>query len=125
MQGYDVITDKSAFDPVLTVFMLVKTTVEWLGLPIETRLQYGKQDFQPILDNFKGRIHLKWYDVEFYNARVTDVWVIDAKDHHSYQLFCEKLRESPFWDRFFRIEEILPGELNAWARNYEVEPFRS
>lgn len=113
------------FDPALAVFFLVKTSPEWLSLPIDTRLEHGRGVLQPILDEFQGRVRLKWYDVEFYTAVVTDVWMIEAKDHGSYQLFCEKLRETPFRDRLFLVEDILPGELNAWAKNYEVDPFRS
>ena len=118
-------TQHPSFDPALTVFFLVKTSPEWLGFPFETRLEQGRSVLQPILDEFAGRVRLKWYDVEFYTARVTDVWMIEAKDHHGYQLFCEKLRETPFWDRYFMVKDILPGELNAWARNYEVEPLPS
>ena len=114
-----------SLETTLTVFFLVKTSPEWLGFSIETRMEHARGTFQPILDDFQGRVRLKWYDVEFYAARVTDVWMIEARDHHSYQLFCEKLRETPFWDRFFLVKDILPGELNAWAKNYEVDPFRS
>lgn len=113
------------FEPALTVFFLVKTSPEWLGFSFETRLEHARSTLQPIFDEFSGRVQLKWYDVEFYTARVTDVWMIEAVDHKSYQLFCEKLRETPFWDRFFLVHEILPGELNAWAKNYDVEPLAS
>jgi hypothetical protein len=51
--------------------------------------------------------------------------VIGSKGHHSYQLFCEKLSETPFRDRFFLVHDIFPGELNAWAKNYEVDGLRS
>jgi hypothetical protein len=109
------------FGAALTTFFMVKTSPEWLGCTFETRLAHARQTFQPILDEFKERIRLKWYDVEFYTAKISDIWMIEAKDHHSYQLFCEKLRETPFWDRFFLVHDIFPGELNAWAKNYEVE----
>lgn len=116
---------QTPFSASLTVFFLVKTSPEWLGFTFDTRLEKARSIFQPILDEFAGRVRLNWYDVEFYNARVTDIWMIEAVDHHGYQLFCEKLRETPFWDRFFMVKEILPGELNAWAKNYEVEALRS
>ncbi|MEH2072266.1 MAG: darcynin family protein [Nostoc sp.] len=108
-----------------TVFILVKTTPEWLGFPIEERVRLGRHSLQPLLDEFHNRVRLKWYDVEFYSARITDVWMIEAGDHQSYELFCEKLRETPFWDRYFKVEEILAGEENAWAKNYGIDPFRS
>ena len=109
----------------LTVFVLVKTSPEWLSFPFETRVTHARDLLQPLFDEYNGRVRLKWYDVEFYTARATDVWMIEANDHRSYQLFCEKLRETPFWDRFFFVIDILPGELNAWAKNYEVDPLRS
>ena len=46
----------------------------------------------------------------------------DAKEHHAYELLVEELRETPFWDRYFDIVEILPGVENAYAKNYGREP---
>jgi hypothetical protein len=34
----------------------------------------------------------------------------------------EELRETPIWDRFFLIVEILAGVENAYARNYDRAP---
>lgn len=118
-------TQDNTFETAVAVFFLVKTSPEWLGFSIETRLEHGRDVFQPMLDEFQGRVRFKWYDVEFYTARVTDLWMIEARDHRTDQLFCEKLRETPFWDRFFLVKDILPGELNAWAKNHGVDPFRS
>ena len=118
-------TQPTSFEPALTVFFLVKTSPEWLGFSFDTRLDHARTICQPILDEFQGTVRLKWYDVEFYAAAVSDVWVIEAKDHRSYQLFCEKLRETPFWDRFFLVKDILVGEMNAWAKNYGVDALRS
>lgn len=116
---------KATNDEVLTIYMLVKTTPEFLAMSVRDRLEFGRRELQPILDEFRDRIRLRWFDTEFYNARITDVVVFEAKDHRSYELVCEKLRETPFWDRYFQIEDILPGKENAWARNYNVDPLRS
>jgi Darcynin, domain of unknown function len=109
----------------LTVFILVKTTPEFLALSAEERFEFVRRDLQPILNELHDKIRLKWFDTEFYNARATDVMMLESKDHRSYQILCEKLRETAFWDRYFRIEEILPGEEHAWAGKYEVDPLRS
>ena len=109
-----------AFDPKFTAFFLVKTSPEWLGFSFEERLAHARGTFQPILEEFANGVKLDWYDTEFYTATITDIWMIEAKDHDSYQLFCEKLRETAFWDRFFFIKEIFLGEKNAWAKNYDV-----
>ena len=96
-------TQHPSFDPALTIFFLVKTSPEWLSFPFETRLEHGRGILQPILDEFAGRVRLRWYDVEFYTARVTDIWMIEARDHRDYQLFCEKLRDAV-------LGPLLPGQ---------------
>ncbi len=107
---------------VLTVFMLVKTNPEWLGFPVEERFRLLGEHVEPILAKHRDKIGLRFYDVEFYSARVTDVWIWEAADHHAYELLVEDLRETPFWDRYFQIVEILPGVENAYAANYGRKP---
>ncbi len=110
-------TDANA-KPAITVFMLVKTLPEWLGFTIEERFRQLGQHVRPVLKKHAGSVRLRFYDVEFYSARVTDLWVWEAVSHHAYQLLVEDLRETPFWDRYFDIVEILPGVENAYAANY-------
>src|ERR1700686_2292675 len=100
----------------LTVFMLVKTTPEWLGFSIDERFKLLAAHIEPILRKHRPKVTLRFYDVEFYTARVTDLWVWEASDHQAYQLLVEALRETPFWDRYFQIVEILPGVENAYAK---------
>lgn len=104
--------------PEITVFMLVKTTTEWLGFTVDQRFKHMTATVQPILQKYKGKVRLRFYDTEFYSSRVTDMWVWEASSHAGYQLLVEELRETPFWDRFFEIVEILPGVENAYAQNY-------
>ncbi|MGF6772393.1 chlorite dismutase [Paraburkholderia sp. GAS199] len=111
----------SAKKTVLTVFMLVKTLPEWLALPVDERFRLLAEHVEPILKAHADEVTMRFYDIEFYSARVTDIWVWDAKSHHAYELVVEALRETPFWDRYFQIVEILPGVENAYADNYERE----
>ncbi|WP_430913327.1 darcynin family protein [Methylobacterium sp. sgz302541] len=106
----------------LTVFMLVKTSPEWLGFDIDTRFAKLREQFEPILRRHAGQVTLRFYDAEFYTARVTDVWLWDAVSHHAYELLVEELRETPFWDRYFAIVEIIPAVENAYAANYGRAP---
>jgi len=111
----------SDFEPTLTVFMLVKTSPEWLAFSIERRFELLRQQFTPILRKHAASVRLRFFDIEFYSARVTDLWLWDARDHQTYQLLVEDLRETLFWDRYFAIVEILPGVENAYAKNYDRE----
>lgn len=115
-------TKNQFFEPTFTSFFLVKTAPEWLNFTIDERIAHGRSTLQPLLEDFAQSVSLTWYDTEFYTATITDIWMIEAKDNASYQLFCEKLRETPFWDRFFIVKEIFIGEKNAWAKNYNIAP---
>lgn len=110
------------FEPALTSFMLVKTSPEWLGFSIDERFALLREKFTPILKKHARAVRLRFFDVEFYATRVTDLWMWEARDHHAYQLLVEDLRETPFWDRYFEIVEILIGVENAYAKNYDREP---
>jgi Darcynin, domain of unknown function len=103
----------------LTVFMLVKTNPEWLGFPIDERFRLLAEHVEPIVQKHRPQVRLRFFDIEFYSARVTDLWMWEASDHHAYELLVEDLRETPFWDRYFQIVEILPGVENAYATNYD------
>ena len=98
---------------VLTAFMLVKSMPEWLGFTSEERLRLLATHIEPILNKHRPKVTLRLYDVEFYSARVNDLWVWETTDHHAYELLVEDLRETPFWDRYFQIVEILPGVENT------------
>jgi|ERR1700677_2889612 hypothetical protein len=103
----------------LTVFVMVKTSPEWLAMTIDERFGHFNRLMVPILKKYEDKVRLRFYDTEFYSARVTDIWVWEAKSRHAYEMVIEELRETPLWDRFFSIVEILAGVENAYARNYE------
>jgi hypothetical protein len=104
----------------LTVFMLVKSMPQWLGLTSEEQSTLLATHIEPILQKHHTQVTLRLYDVEFYSARVTDLWVWEATDHLAYELLVEDLRKTPFWDRYFQIVEILPGVENT--RNSRRDP---
>lgn len=118
MNQINEIQPKEPFLSAVTIFMLVKTTPEFLGLTIDRRLNLLKEHLEPLLMKYRDSIRMRLYDVEFYTARVTDIWMWEAVSHHAYELLVEELRETPFWDRYFSILEILPGVENAYAQNY-------
>src|SRR5450830_1036044 len=99
-----------------TVFMLVKSMPEFLAMAAAERLRLVRESLAPILEKYAAQVTLRFFDTEFYSTRVTDIWMWEATSHHAYELLVEDLRETPFWDRFFAIVEILPGVENAYAK---------
>ncbi|WP_405487211.1 darcynin family protein [Nocardia sp. NBC_00511] len=109
-------------EPPVTAFMLVKTTPEWLSLTVEERVEAFTTHVLPAIESKTTGVRSRFYDTEFYSARVTDVWVWEADDHRVYQLLIDALRETPFWDHYFDVVEILVGSENAYARTYGLDP---
>ncbi|MFJ4801312.1 darcynin family protein [Streptomyces murinus] len=108
--------------PPVTAFMLVKTTPEWLALTVQERVDAFTTQVLPAIEARTTGVRSRFYDTEFYSVRVTDVWVWEAKDHHAYQRLVDALRETPFWDRYFEIVDLLVGTENGYARTYGLEP---
>jgi hypothetical protein len=44
-------------------------------------------------------------------------------NHQAFQLLVEALRETPFWDRYFDMVEILVGVENSYAKNYGLDTY--
>ncbi|MFI6580870.1 darcynin family protein [Embleya sp. NPDC050493] len=109
----------------VTAFMLVKTTPEWLAMTPRERLDAFTTEVVPAIEGKVTGVRSRFYDTEFYSTRVTDVWVWEAVDHHAYQLLIDALRETPFWDRYFDIVDLLVGTENGYARTYGIDAVTS
>ena len=108
----------AGFDATVTAFILVKTTREWLELTVAERVAAFENDIAPTIREKVTDVRSRFYDTEFYSARVTDVWVWEARDHEAFQLVVEALRETPFWDRYFDVVDVLVGVENGYAKHY-------
>jgi hypothetical protein len=104
-----------------TIFMLVKTSNDWLALSPEDRFAFLGRDIEPLLARHPD-VRMRFFDAEAYNARVTDVVVWETRDLAQYQSLIEGLRESRFWGHYFEIVEILPAIEDGYAQHYEREP---
>ncbi|MEU5688908.1 darcynin family protein [Streptomyces venezuelae] len=117
-----VTTTETTTQTPVTAFMLVKTNPEWLAMTVEQRIEAFNTDIVPLVKEKTSGVRSRFYDTEFYSARVTDVWVWEADSHSAYQVLIDALRETPFWDRYFEVVDLIVGTENGYARNYGVEP---
>lgn len=104
-----------------SIFMLVRTTPEWLALPPKERFAFLDTTIRPILRAHPA-VRMRFFDAEAFSARVSDVVMWETEDLGAYDSVVEALRETPFWGRYFEITEILPAIENAYARHYGVAP---
>lgn len=105
----------------MTVFMLVRATPAWLALPPPERFAFFGQAITPLL-KANPAVKLRFYDAEFYDARVSDVLVWETTDQGGYRAIVEGLRETPFWDHYFAIVDLLPAIENGFEDHYGVNP---
>lgn len=108
----------------VTIFMIVKTTTEWLALEPGVRFEFVRKVLAPLLAKYAD-VKLRFFDVEAFSARASDVLVWETEDLSCYQSLVEDLRETAFWDRYFAVLDILPGFEDGYADHYGVEVFSS
>ncbi|CAM5659937.1 darcynin [Streptomyces griseorubiginosus] len=106
------------FEASLTAFILVRTTRSWLDLTPRQRFEVLRTEIRPAIEAKGVAVRSRFYDTEFYSARVSDIWVWEAPDHNSFQQVIEALRETRFWDDYFEVVDVLVGVENAYAINY-------
>jgi hypothetical protein len=104
-----------------TIFMLVKTTTDWLKLKPAERFEFVGKVIKPILEK-RPSVKMRFFDAEAYNSRSSDVIVWETKDLKEYEYLVEELRESLFWGSYFDVVEIIPAVENGYADFYQVEP---
>ncbi|ELQ6135157.1 darcynin family protein [Cronobacter dublinensis] len=100
--------NRTATDAV-TLFMLVKANRSWLSASAEERQRNITTFLTPLLARYRGALTLRYFDTGFYSARISDIWMWEAASHAVWQEFTEALRDTPFWNDFFEIKEILQG----------------
>ena len=105
-----------------SIFLLVRATPAWLALSPEERFGFLEEEIQGRLEDHPA-VSLRFWDVEHFSARVSDVLLFETQDLSQYRSLVEGIRETLFWDHYFEVLEILPGIENAYAEHYEVAPF--
>lgn len=104
-----------------TIFMLVKTTTAWLALPTAERFAFLSKAIQPILAAHPT-VRMRFYDSEFFSARVSDVVVWETTDLPAFRGLVDRLRETKFWGTYFDVVEIVPAVENSYADINNVAP---
>ena len=105
-----------------TFFMLIRTTPTWLALAPKDRFGFLGDVIAPILKRHPD-VSMRFFDSEAFNSRFTDVVMWETASIMSYQAVVEELRETPFWDMYFQVVEIVASIENAYAIHYDVASY--
>lgn len=100
-----------------TLFMLLKATPAWLAMAPPARFAFVNGTLRPLIARYPA-VRMRYFDAEAYCARVSDVAVWESADLTAYRNLIEELRETPFWDVYFQVVEIIPAVEDDYADFY-------
>lgn len=101
--------------------MLVHTTPTWLRTSPPERFAFVEETLRPILAAHPV-VHLRYFDAETFSSRYTDMLFWETAGVLAYQAVVEALRETPFWDTYFEIVEIVPMIEDAYSLHHGGDP---
>jgi hypothetical protein len=70
----------------------------------------------------RGGARSRFYDTEVLLRTRHRCLGLEADDHNAYQRLVDARRETPFWNRYFEIVDLLVCTENGYARPYGVDP---
>lgn len=90
------------------IFMLVKTTRNWLDLPTPKRIEFFRDRMLPILKQ-RPQVSFEQYECEAFHAEVTDIFIWKTTDLNAWVWIADHLRETEWWDHHVEVVSILPA----------------
>ncbi|MBR9651382.1 darcynin family protein [Thalassovita aquimarina] len=92
----------------LTIFLLLMAKPEWLSLDRAERAEIADKALGAAFGD--GTVTFRFFDAEAFNARVSDVAVIEADTPQAYYFAMERLRDTPLLaNPYYEIVEIVPA----------------
>jgi len=89
------------------IFVLIKATRNWLDMKTERRRAFFDEAMIPLLRQ-RPEIKMRWFEPEAFSTRASDIMLCETVNLSAWAWFCDELRDSPFWDHYFQVIDILP-----------------
>ena len=91
----------------ITVFVLLKTTKEWLRLERAERNRIADSVLSTVLSD--NKVTLRMFDAEAFTTKCTDVAMFQTENMQAFYFAIERLRDSELITRpYFEMVEIIP-----------------
>jgi hypothetical protein len=98
-----------------TFFIHMNATKQWLSLTRKERGAYFAKWQKDIFASYP-KVSVKFYDVEAFSARCSDIAVYETEDIQSYYFLIEELRDSEVYTvPYFEVVDIFPALENGFA----------
>lgn len=97
------------------ILLLLNASREWLSLSREARTLFFRQKLQPAFARVQNTVKVRFFDTEYFHARVSDFIYLEAGNLHDYQLLMEMLRDTELYTSpYFHLIDIIIGQENAF-----------
>ncbi len=99
----------------VTLFMLLHASGDWLKLSREKRRELSSGAIAYAFNS--GRVQFRFFDAEAFNARYSDVLMVEAETMQDAYFVVERLRDtSLIYEGYFEVREIIPAFENGHVR---------
>lgn len=92
-----------------TIIILLKSTDLWLKQSTGKQALFFEEEIKPILKKMKNKVHVRFFNSESFNARISNYLIIETNSLHDYQDFFDALQETKVFGEFFSSQEIIMG----------------
>ena len=97
-----------------TIIILLKSTENWLTQSEGKQNLFFEEEIKPILETLKEKLHVRFFNSESFNARISNYLIIETNSLHDYQDFFDALHQTKVFGDYFTAQEIIMGiEKNA------------
>jgi hypothetical protein len=104
-----------------TILLLLNATPNWLSLSRKARQQFFEMNVLPIFSRVASTVRTRFFDSEYFHARVSDFIIVETESLRDYKLFIEMLRDTKIYaEPYFEIKDIIVGQENAFQEFDEL-----
>lgn len=103
--------------PPYTILILLSATPQWLALSRSERTLFYERSILPLFKQLNSSLSVRFFDSEYFHARISDFLIISATELDQYKLLIELLRDSPVYAvPYFTVQDIVIGQENLFER---------
>jgi hypothetical protein len=90
--------------------MTMSFTKDWLALTREERSRFRETRMKPILEQYRGKVGLRYFDAEAFCAEVSDFALFEFEDLKDYYFLMEELRGTELFSKeWMVVKELILG----------------
>ncbi len=105
-----------------TILILYRATHHSLALTRQQRNEFFSSEILPIVQQFEGRLTVRFFDSEAFHATTSDFLIINCEELQDYYYFMEYVRDTALFSKLYiELNDIITGIENGFQHFEEKE----